>query len=54
MQDKKRACIHTHTHTHTHTHAEMFLDADRDHNGYLDKKEFSNVLRSAKLNLADK
>mmetsp|Transcript_22818 Transcript_22818/g.63087 ORF Transcript_22818/g.63087 Transcript_22818/m.63087 type:complete len:483 (+) Transcript_22818:400-1848(+) len=32
---------------------ELFLEADLDHSGYLDRHEFHNVLRSANLNLND-
>jgi Ca2+-binding EF-hand superfamily protein len=32
----------------------LFIEADSDGSGYLDKKEFSNVLNSAQLSLSDR
>lgn len=51
---------HTFLHHHTHTlrldldPAELFLEADSDHSGYLDRSEFTRVLQHANLNLSDR
>jgi hypothetical protein len=34
--------------------AELFLEADTDHSGYLDRQEFTRVLQSANLNLNER
>eukprot|EP00955_Chlamydomonas_euryale_P076419 362649-Chlamydomonas_euryale.AAC.2 len=34
--------------------AELFMEADADRSGFLDKREFTNVLNSAHLNLSDR
>lgn len=36
------------------TCAELFLEADVDASGYLDKREFTKVLESVQLNLSDR
>jgi len=33
---------------------DLFMEFDRDQNGYLDRKEFKSVMKSAKLNLSNK